>query len=351
MVKDARAIAASGHNVHVVHLVPGHQREGVTLGRTDVEGLPVTRAAMTPTRPDEVWRAAGHLRAMSAHADVVHTVAISALAPLAWWRPPVPWVHTEHWSGLTSPQNLPAPLRAGMPAVRALHLRPDVVTAVCDYLAAPIRRLRQQRSTTVVPCIVPTPHPVPARPEPADDLRLISVGGLIERKDPVLAVDVVARLCELGHPTRLTLVGQGPLRSAVLARAHARGIADRVQLTGTLDGAGVAAALARSDLFLGPTRGDNFFVSCAEALAAGRPVVVGSTGGQGEYLDPRVGELVQVQRADAYAAAVLDVRHRTSGLSAQEISDTIGERFSAETVAQGYDRAYQRALAVHEASR
>ena len=33
------------------------------------------------------------------------------------------------------------------------------------------------------------------------------------------------------------------------------------------------AELARADLFLGPTRSDNFYVSAAEAVVSGRPVV------------------------------------------------------------------------------
>lgn len=37
------------------------------------------------------------------------------------------------------------------------------------------------------------------------------------------------------------------------------------RLTGNLDAAGVRAELARADVFIGPTRGDNFFVSAAEA--------------------------------------------------------------------------------------
>src|SRR5699024_12683156 len=88
-----------------------------------------------------------------------------------------------------------------------------------------------------------------------------------------------------GRPARLTWVGEGPLREKVLRRARRRGVAHLVRLPGGTDAAGVRAALASADLFFLPTKGDNFCVSCAEALVAGRPVVVGATGGQGEYID------------------------------------------------------------------
>lgn len=354
VVKDALAIAGLGHDVAVVHLCPQHQwvpewaRDGSE--QHVVQGLPVTRVPMSTADPRQIAAAGALLREFVRGADVVHTMAFSALLPFAWWRPAAPWVHTEHWSGLTAPQTLPATWRRALPVLRRLHRRPDVVTAVCDYLAEPIRQVRGSAPVTVVPCIVPVPDPVPPRSADTRRLRLVSVGGLIERKDPVLAVDVLADLLFRGHDARLTFVGEGPLRPRILERARLLDITDRVRLTGPLDGAGVLDALTRAHLFLGPTRGDNFFVSCAEALVAGRPVVVGSTGGQGEYIDPAVGATVDEQRAGAYADAVESVLTRTADLSAQDISDTVGQRFSVESVARGYHGAYERAAAVRGTS-
>lgn len=360
VVKDAAAIAGQGHDVHLVHLVPPEQ---VAAGdrlhprRDEVGGLPVSRVPMGTQRPDQILRAGAVLRGLARYTDLVHTMAFSSLLPLAWWRPPGPWVHTEHWSGLTAPQTLPRSWRATLPVLRPLLARPDVVTTVVDYLAEPVRAVRGGSPTVVVPCIVPPLREVPDRREPAvaaggagsdGEIRLVSVGALVERKDPVLAVEVVAELARRGRPARLVLVGEGDLAPAVRERAEALGVADRVRLTGPLDRAGVLAELAAADLFLGPTRGDNFFVSCAEALVSGRPVVVGSTGGQGEYIAPRVGETVPVQEASAYADAVERVLARTAGMTAAEIAATVGDRFAAGPVGRGYDEAYALAAQVWE---
>ena len=354
VVKDAHAVAGLGHDMHVVHLAPPHQWGHGLPEDAVVGGLPVTRVRMSTAHPGQVAAAGVRLRAMAGHADLVHTMAFSSLLPMAWWRPAAPWVHTEHWSGLTTPQTLPRSWQAALPSLRRLLGRPDVVTAVCDHLARPIREVRGTRErseggarpTVVVPCIVPVPEPVPPRPAPADRLRLVGIGGLIGRKDPLMAVDTVAELHRRGQDAELVLVGEGPLRDPVVARADALGLADRVRLTGPLDRDGVLQALADADLFLGPTRGDNFFVSCAEAVVAGRPVVVGATGGQGEYVDPRVGRTVDDQSAAAYADAVQHVLARAEGLTAQQISDTVGQRFSVDAVAAGYQAAYEFAVAV-----
>jgi L-malate glycosyltransferase len=352
VVKDVRALAALGHDVALVHLCPPGQLDRAAPEESFFDGVPVTRIPMSTTDPRQIRAAGTLLRAMTERADLVHSMAFSTLLPMAWWRPDVPWVHTEHWSGLTAPQTLPALWRRALPVLRRLLVRPDVVTAVCDYLADPVRQVRGKRPTTVVPCVVPRPTPHPRREVPAagaegDSLRLVSVGGLIPRKDPVLAVDVVAELCRRGRPAHLRMVGQGPLEADVIARATALGVADRVDLVGTLDRAGVLAELAAADVFLGPTRGDNFFVSCAEAVLSGRPVVVGATGGQGEYLDPRVGVTVAVQEAPAYADAVEQVLRSAAGMSALEISDTIGDRFGEEAVAHAYATAYGTARQAH----
>src|SRR5699024_3208260 len=184
----------------------------------------------------------------------------------------------------------------------------------------------------VVPCIV-EPGPVTPRRNRADGtLRLLSTGGLIPRKDPLIAVETLARLVEDGVDARLARLGDGPLRGEPLARAQQLGAARRVELPGTVAGAGARAAVARSDLFSGPARADNFFVPAAEAIVSGRPVVLGATGGQGEYVREEVGALVEVQDAAAYAAAIRDVDARTRSLDAQRIADTIGDAFSSSTV-------------------
>lgn len=346
VVRDARAIADLGHDVALVHLVPPAQLGSDPL-RAELAGLPVTRVPMSTTDPRQVARAGMELTRLARGADLVHTMAFSTLLPWALTRPRAPWVHTEHWSGLTAPHTLPAFWRIALPVLKPLLARPDVATAVVDYLARPVREARGDRPTRVVPCIVPPLPVVPPRPALDGTLRLVSVGGLIERKDPLMAVDTVAELARRGTPASLRFVGQGPLREAIAERAAQLGVADAVELVGTLDRDGVVEELARSDLFLGPTLGDNFFVSCAEAVVAGRPVVVGATGGQGEYLDPRVGVTVDRQTPQAYADAIEQVLGSSAGLSAEEIAATIGDRFSARSVAQGYDEAYQLAARLH----
>lgn len=339
VVRDTLSIAR--HNdVRLVHLVPPADDDGTR--RLTHEGIDVLRIPMDPRRPGQVLKASRQLRRALRGADVVHSMAFSSLLPLALRRPAAPWLHTEHWSALTTPATLPLPARLGLPALSRLLALPDRVTAVVDFLAEPIRQVRGEKPTDIIPCIVEPGPVVPRRDRSDGSLRMVSTGGLIPRKDPLIAVKVLAQLVERGIDAHLEWLGEGPLREDTVLLAERLGVTDRLSLPGTVNETGVRAALGRADLFFGPTRADNFFVSAAEALVSGRPVVLGATGGQGEYVQPQVGTLVDQQDATAYTEAILEVDARTRGLPAQAIADTIGDSFSARTVGAAYARAQHR---------
>jgi L-malate glycosyltransferase len=345
VVRDVRSIARH-HEVRLVHLVPEQDDDGTR--RLEHDGIEVLRIPMTPANPLSVLRAARALRTALEGTDLVHTMAFPTLLPfsvpgLSPLPASTPWIHTEHWSALSTPTSLSASLRPALPLLSRLLRGPDRVTSVCEFLAAPIRRVRGAAPVDVVPCIV-DPHPVaPRRGREDGALRLVSTGGLIPRKDPLVAVGTVAELVSRGVDAHLVWLGEGPLRAETISEARRLGIEERIALPGSVDGAGVIMGLEGADVFFGPTRADNFFVSAAEAIVAGRPVVLGATGGQGEYVHDEVGALVGRQDPTMYADAVLAVDARTRELTAREIAATIGTKFSTATVADGYDAVYRQA--------
>ncbi|WP_172119781.1 glycosyltransferase [Actinomyces faecalis] len=347
VLRDCQAIRDAGHRLRIIHLVPPHQDDGTR--HVTMDGMPVLRLPMRPANPASVAAAACRLPRLLDGADVLHSMAMSSLAPLSLLdlagRLTLPWVHTEHWSGLTNPGTLSAPLRAGRVLVGRALARPDVVTAVCEYLAEPVRAVRHEAATVVVPCIVdPVGDPVERGPrDEGGPLRLVSVGGLVARKDPLTCVEVTAELARRGQEVTMTFVGQGPLHEEIVTRAAQLGVADRVVLTGTLNAAGVHDELAAAGLFLGPTRGDNFFVSAAEAIVAGRPVVVSDAGGQVEYVQPDNGTIVPAGAPVAqWADAVEATWRRLVHVSAAEVAGTIGQRFAASTVGAAYGAVYEQ---------
>ncbi|WP_281964192.1 glycosyltransferase [Serinicoccus marinus] len=360
------AATASRHAVVMLHLVAprladragSRQPAPVELpvdvaNGGPVPSVPVEQLVMDPRRPDHVARAARRVAQLARSADLVHTMAISALLPLALRRPRRPWVHTEHWSGLAAPATLSHPLRAARHAVRPLLVRPDVVTVVGQGLEREVRRLRRG-PVRLVPNIVPVPHDLVERRDPDRALRergpleLVGVGGLIPRKDPVRAVMTTAELRRRGVDARLTWVGEGVLRDEVECEAAAHDVP--LRLTGPLPPGEVQHALAGADLLLLPTRAETFCLAAAEALACGRPVVVGDVEGPRDFVALPTGALVPPGApAEDWADAVERVWEDAGGLSAEDVSRPVRERFGARSYAERIDDVY--ALATTRAGR
>lgn len=336
VVKDCQALAAGGADINVVHLVSPQLDDGSRHLR--VHGLKTVRIPMATYKPFSIVRARLRLQRYIEAADIVHTQAISAIEPFAFRAPGKPWVHTEHWSGLSNPQSLPPSWQKIQPALKQLERFPDVVVAVNEYLAKPIRQVRGAKPVEVIPCQVPMPTYLVPRRTKRDSLRIISTGGLIPRKRPLVAVETVAELNARGRKAELLWLGDGPLRADVEQLASAQGV--RLTLPGHVAASEVQERLGQSDIFIGPTEAENFFVSAAEAILNGRPVVVSDMGGHPEYVNPAIGEIVSGTDPKDWADAVQRVEAKTAAITSEEIVATIGNRFSPSSVADAYFDLY-----------
>lgn len=344
VARHAASMAAAGHDLRVVHLASASIDDGAQ--RSDTMGIPVVRLPMTLSRPLEVLaarRALGHLTAGS---DVVHTHAVSTLLPYALARPRQPWLHTEHWSGVTDRgATLSTGKRIGAQWMLHLEKLPDVVTAVSEQLAYDLRGFRPRGEMLTVPNEVS----IPTVPEPRravmlgrDTLQLVGIGGLIPRKRPDLAVRIVAALADRGIPARLTWAGDGPLAEQCTLLAKDLGV--EITLLGQVPSDDIWELFARSDIFLVPTLAETFFLAAAEAIAAGRPVVTSNRGAHARFLDPSVAALVDQKDPSRWAQEIIDLMERCQSLSAQDIQDTLPQAFTPHRVAQAYENAYSATI-------
>ncbi|MBN8205700.1 glycosyltransferase [Microbacterium esteraromaticum] len=326
VAREAEALAAE-HDVTVVHF----DAIGIPGESVIPPGVGVSREFVRLYSPASLRRARKLVNQAARDADVVHTHALPGLLPWIVGRPSKrPWVHTEHWSGLTSPETLPLAQRAVRQALLPILRRPDVVITECQRLADAVRRHRKGR-VELVPCIVDSITP-PDRPAADEVLRIVSVGGLIPRKGPGLALDAVKVLRDRGTDARLTWVGDGPQRQDLECQVAAEGLESSVTFTGSLPSTGVSDELAKATLFLLPTQGDNFCVVTAEALVHGRPVVSGANTGAVDYCAPSVSVFVEEQTGIAYADAVAALHAKTAELASEDVAATVRGLFSAERV-------------------
>ena len=177
---------------------------------------------------------------------------------------------------------------------------------------------------------------------------VLFVGRLVQKKGPLDALEAfaLARQCS-AEQARLLVVGDGPLRAALMARVEALQLQDHVQLLGLQPPERIAQLMRQSRCLLLPSRvasdgdAEGCPVAVLEAQVAGLPVV--STRHAG------IPEVVQ-NGTTAFLAEEGDVKALAKGLerllSNAELAGRMGD--AASRYARGRFTVQQHANAVSE---
>lgn len=143
----------------------------------------------------------------------------------------------------------------------------------------------------------------------ASGVLVLVVGHLIERKDPLLALEVFAR-ARPGWVAGATCAffGRGPLAGALERAVRARGLGADVLRRGEVAPAELARWYGAADALLLTSHREGRPNVVLEALASGRPVVATAVGGTPELLGPfRARMLVEGFDPEALAERLRDV--------------------------------------------
>jgi glycosyltransferase involved in cell wall biosynthesis len=130
-----------------------------------------------------------------------------------------------------------------------------------------------------------------ARPAAGSLRRVVMVANLRREKGHDVLIEAAGLVLQRFPDARFEIVGGGPERQALEARAAARRVLHAFSFLGHCED--VAGRLAAADIFVLPSRSEAFPNAVLEAMAAGLPVVASGVGGVVELLDEgRTGMLV-----------------------------------------------------------
>jgi glycosyltransferase involved in cell wall biosynthesis len=176
-----------------------------------------------------------------------------------------------------------------------------------------------------------------------------SVGQLIERKDPQCVLDAFAAADD--GESRLVFVGEGHLRAPLTAEIRARGLAERLELTGLVPRETVYEHLSRTHLFVSASRGEGLPVAVLEAMACRCPVVLSDIPPHREIAaGADFIPLIRPGDVDALAREVQNFRGMSPedrmaiGQKCRELAEC---RFSLRTMHAGYEAVYTQVLDGH----
>lgn len=157
-------------------------------------------------------------------------------------------------------------------------------------------------------------------------------------KNHLQLVEAIARLRSRGVPARALLIGDGPMRPAIEARARGLGVHDEVRITGFQQD--VRPYLAACDTaVLCSTTIETFSLAALEAMALARPVVHSDIGGAAEMvLDGENGFLFPAGDTPALVRRLAELaepaRRGRMGAAAREL---VVARFSERAMVERYE--------------
>lgn len=176
---------------------------------------------------------------------------------------------------------------------------------------------------------------------------ILFMGRIDYKKGLEILVPAIAEVKRVHADLHLVLAGDGPAEIAarVQALVAALGLTACTRMTGFVTGDYKAALLAACDLFVLPSRNENFGVSVVEALSSGMPVVITD----GVYLSDDIGSepAVCVCRGsvEGVASGLLTMLERMRSPGIQNSARVLWrDRFSFVTLKLAYEKLYQMAV-------
>lgn len=334
------------HEVTVIHLANNADVDPVEPRERHLEsGIQVVQVPFNSLAPASLWRAQRVIRNHLRSADGVHTMAFHALLAVHCAAPRVPWIHTEHWSGLTQ-SSLGLKKQLGRAAYRPSLMRPNQMVAVGEELAISLRPYTQ-RNIRVIPNHVTlgSAENLPAVPETrgASPLRLVAVGNMIHHKGPLQAVEALKDLHDRGITATLTWIGAGPLLEDVARRGRELGIDKWLSLPGQVAPENIAARLRQGHVFVLPTLSETFGVAFAEALGQGLPVIATGTGEHLRFLPAAASRIVAERTPTAIADAIVSLISDNARWAPARIVDYARAQFSEDARRAAYRAVYSDA--------
>jgi len=277
-------------------------RKALSLGRSSSRGLPVHGAYLLEAMMvlDESERLGIE------HLHVHFGTNPAAVAQIMRAMGGPPYSFTVH-----GPDELDAPV--GLKLGAKIEDSAFVV-AITSYCAAQLRRWVSHEhwdKIRVVHCTVGDEFFAETQPIDPSSKRLVCVGRLAPQKGQLLLVEAFADAIDRGAIDRgaeLVLAGDGEMRGEIERIVAARGLGDRVRITGWISGEQVRQEILASRALVLPSFAEGLPMVIMEAFALGRPVLTTYIAGIPELVvDGKNGWLFPAGSKIAITDAIIEV--------------------------------------------
>jgi GalNAc-alpha-(1->4)-GalNAc-alpha-(1->3)-diNAcBac-PP-undecaprenol alpha-1,4-N-acetyl-D-galactosaminyltransferase len=298
----------------------GDSPSGITLLKTGWSRMQILRSAIVESKPNVMI-------------SFINTVNV--LTSIASWNLNIPIIVSEHTYPAFTDVN-----KIWQLVMKWTYRHADRV-ALLTQSALPFYPIAQGYRPIVIPNPVLTPVPEISTvdggsagtgrllPTPM----LIAVGRLHEVKGFDLLLTAFSQIQAKYPDWHLTILGEGPMRSALEDLRSQLGLKDRVHFPGQV--ADVNAYLRQADIFVLSSRFEGFPMAICEAMACGLPVLaVNCLSGPSDIIRDGIdGVLVPANDIDALASGIEDlIANPDKRQRLAQAAPQILERFGLERV-------------------
>jgi glycosyltransferase involved in cell wall biosynthesis len=270
--------------------------------------------------------------------DVVH---------VHWWVPgaialraarvEVPTVLTLHGTDVALLESRPALI----PLARWAIAGADRVETVSADLADRLMRLTGRSADAINPMPLDpgwlVPPTGPRRDPSGSALQVLAVGRMVPEKGFADLIDAAALL---DLPVEVTLIGDGPERERLAARAAARGV--ELHLPGRVPPGELRLAYRDADVVVQASHREGLGLVAAEAVCAGTPVVATDSGGVRDVLGAQglvgVGDVPALSAALAAVASDPDAARLRAATAAEHVRSLLSPQAAAGRTLDSYAR-------------
>ena len=167
----------------------------------------------------------------------------------------------------------------------------------------------------------------------SDSIIFVSTASLVYRKGFDVLIKAFAMTKLPVSSWRLKIIGWGEEKQNLEQLVNENNLQENISFLGRMGKLEIANELRNSNVYVLPSRNENFSVSILEGLAMGLPVLATDCGGIHECIDENNGIIVPVDDVLAMSDAIKEIVRSYSKFDRIQIAKTCESRFSPKAIA------------------
>lgn len=177
-----------------------------------------------------------------------------------------------------------------------------------------------------------------------DQVKIISIGHLIENKGYQFLIHAISILKKSDININLTIIGEGDYRTTLEKMIIQLKLSGSITLLGYIPHSKINNLLIDSHFYIHPSLSESFSIAVIEAMACGLPVIVTQCGGPEYFVNDEVGLVIEKESSEQIAQAIERIINNYSKYDPNSIRKYCIKNFDYNKITKQVFQVYQSVL-------